>query len=132
MITRSIRKDVVFNEPFVLKGSSISVGDLCMKWAGETVFGRIGAGTSLLFFENPYVEGQPARSLAAGDKVQIRLVADQKMISATIVNGEPDVTLELDDGTKWLITAHQRDELPTNLTWRGGPSQEWVVRDQLS
>jgi hypothetical protein len=103
-----------------------------MKWAGETMFVAIGPGTSLLLFENPYVEGEPPASLTTGDEVQIRLGgADQKMIRATVVDAEPTAaTLNLADGTNWLITPRRVDELPTSITWKGGPSQEWVVRTQ--
>ena len=103
-----------------------------MKWAGETNFVTIGKGTSLLLFENPYVVGEPPAQLAAGEKVEIRLGGDQKMIAATVIAAEPHAaTLELADGTKWSMTPPRSNELPTGITWSGGPSQEWVIRDQV-
>src|ERR1700722_4288385 len=103
-----------------------------MKWAGETMFSKIAKGTSLLLFESPYVTGQPAAVLANGDTVQIRIGAPgEKWGAARVVDvALGEAVLELDDGTKWKMTPRQSSELPTGITWSGGPSQEWVIRSE--
>lgn len=100
------------------------------KWVGESMFRQLGVDVSMLLFESPYIVGMPAAAPAVGDKIDIRMGApDEKHIAATITSVGPDgMAIETADGSKWLLTPRQPNELPIGVIWSGGPSQGWVIR----
>lgn len=99
-----------------------------MRWNAETNFAKIDKGTSFLIFQNGYVEGTPPAKLAAGTEILVR--NNYGALSAKIVAADDrEAILEMPDGSRWRMTPRQPDEIPVGITWQGGPTQEWVIRD---
>jgi hypothetical protein len=102
-----------------------------MRWSAETNFAEVGKGTSFLLIENGYVVGAPPATLTAGTEFNIRNSRGEPSAAKIVQAGEREIVIETADGSRWRMTPRQPDEMPVGITWNGGPSQEWVIRDQV-
>jgi hypothetical protein len=102
------------------------------RWRGESAFVNIGPGTAILFFPHPSIAGEPLPDFAVGDEIEIRLGGPREpWVNAEAMEISPDgVIIQTEDGARWLMTPRQNNELGSNITWQGGPSQDWIIRAQ--
>jgi hypothetical protein len=103
-----------------------------MRWEAHTNFDRVGVGTSFSVLATCRSDDQPADVLTNGVELWI-MRNDGPWIRTTVISASLDeVIIEMEDGSRWLMSPLRLGETDSGITTQGLHSQDWKIRSDLN
>jgi hypothetical protein len=103
-----------------------------MRWEAHTNFDRVGVGTRFSVLVTCQSDDEPADVLTNGVELWITR-NDGPWIRTTVVSASLDeVVIEMEDGSRWLMSPLRFGETGSGFTTQGLCSQDWKIRSNSS